>query len=63
MRRLLLFDVLTDEAAANALEAVYECAYRDFWWVVHQQVDVIIFAIKLNQFGFKVFADVGKDDS
>ena len=31
--------------------------------ILHQQVDMILFAIELDQFRFKIFADAGEDAS
>jgi len=96
MRRILLFDVLPDDAdwcpattasevrrrpqgiapqffsyagviflaqhaAGHALEAVDQGGYGDLRRVVHLQMNVIIFAVELDQFGLKVTTDTGKD--
>ncbi len=31
------------------------------WWIVHQQVNVVVFAVQLNQFCLEIGADLGKD--
>ena len=30
-------------------------------WVIHQQVNVVVFAVHLNQLRLKIVADVGED--
>jgi len=32
-----------------------------FCWIVHQQVNVVVFAVHLNQFCLEIGADLGKD--
>ena len=52
---------LANHPAGHALEAVHQSRYRHLGWVVHQQVNVIVFAIELNQFRLKVCANAFKD--
>ncbi len=47
--------------AETPLSELTSFGERDFRWVVHQQVHMVFFAIKLSQFSFEVFADVIHD--
>jgi hypothetical protein len=48
-------------SARNAFPAVQQSSYRVFCWIVHQQVNVVVFAVHLNQCCLEIGADLGKD--
>ena len=45
-----------NHAAANALQTINQFGNTNFWWVVNQQMYMVIFAVKFHQFSFKAFA-------
>lgn len=53
--------VLAEQATGHALETVDQSGQGDFWRIMHQQVDVIVLAIALDQLRPKVSTDLGKD--
>ena len=55
--RVVLF---ADHAAGHALEAAHQRRDGDLGRVVHQQVDVIVLTVELNQFRLEVGTDAGE---
>jgi putative transposase len=49
--------VLAQAAAGNTLEAVHERGDGHFRRIVHQQMHMIVFAVHLHEFSFKISAD------
>ena len=52
---------LAQQTAGDALEAVHEVGDGDLGRVLHQQVDMIILAVHLDQLRLEVGADPGED--
>ncbi len=46
-----------------SFQTVYQCRHRDLGRIVHQQVNVVIFTIELNQFGLEVGKHASEDVS
>jgi hypothetical protein len=48
-------------SARNAFQAVPQSRYGAFCWIVHKQVNVVVFAVHRNKFCLEIAADLGKD--
>lgn len=48
------------DAGRCPLETVHKAGYGDFGRIVHQQMNVVVLAVKLDQLRFKLLANVGK---
>ena len=54
---------LPKASAGHALEAVHQHRHRDLGRVIHQQMDMIVLSIHLDQFSLEIRADLRKDGS
>jgi hypothetical protein len=48
-------------SARNAFQAVHQSRYGVFCWIVHKQVNVVVFAVHRSKFCLEIAADLGKD--
>jgi hypothetical protein len=37
-----------------SLEAIHELRDRHLWWVMHQEMNMVCFAVELHEFGLEI---------
>ena len=57
---LHVWSLKPEESAGNTFKAVDQRRYRMLGWVVHQQMDVVYFAVHLDQLGLEVLANLAE---
>ena len=56
-------ELLAQQPCRYALERADQIRQRNLRWEVNQQMNMVVLAIELHQFGVKVMADIGEDSS